>query len=161
MHEHIELGGGPNPNYHPNFDIIDHSGVDVKCDLSKGIPLGDGEVKYIYSIDFIEHLWFEDFLNLLKECKRVLIDEGKIEFITPDCKRTVKVWNDWNEYIMHIFIGAWAGEGPMRHKQWQTPELMRYILEYEGWRDIEITEFQKDSDNWREPKMRVVAKVEK
>lgn len=162
----VELGGGTDPKYHPNIDALGLANVDIVYDLSKGIPMPDNHADLIYSCDFIEHLDFACFLRLLLECRRVLKENGKIEFITPDVFKAVFTHKQWNDNIHHVIIGDdkvyrsndWAGGEPfLRHRQWFSPELMFYILSHEGWKDIQITDYKKDGDWWKEPKMKVVA----
>jgi len=153
----VELGGGPNPVYHPNIDILEHPAVDCVQDVTKGIPLPDGSAELIFSRDFIEHITFYQFLCLLEECWRVLVEGGRIEFITPDIQRTEETWNEWNEHVTHMYIGEWNRGEAMRHKMWFSVDLMRYILENGEWNDIEVTDYIGDADHWKEPKMRVVA----
>ena len=157
----IELGGGSSPVYHPNFDAVEG---DTICDLTEGIPLPNASIEGIYSKDFIEHLTFTDFISLLGECKRVLLKGGKIEFITPDVYQTLFTWKRWNDHTHNVIIGDhdvyvidWDSCSlALRHKMWFTPELLRYILSKEGWSNIEISEYKKDADYWKEPKTRVI-----
>lgn len=162
----IELGGGEIPLYHPNIDALELPNVDIVHDLSTGIPMPDNHADLIYSCDFIEHLQFPAFINLLSECQRILKDGGKIEFITPDTLKAVFTHRNWNNNIHHVIVGDdatfrsnnWgSGELHLRHKMWFTPELIGYILATEGWKGIKITDYKKDGDWWREPKMRVEA----
>ena len=154
----IELGGGSSPVYHPNFDIIKASGVDYVCDVAKGILIPDDSVDLIYSRDFIEHITFLDFLSLLRECRRVLRCKGQIEFVTADVYKAITTHSEFNLHVSNVLIGNW--ETPeMRHKMWYTPELVRYILEHEKWWNIIISEYKKDSDYWKEPKMLIRAQV--
>ena len=161
----IELGGGANAVYRPNIDIASLPGVDIVHDIAKGIPFDDNCLDLIYSRDFIEHLTFTEFIYVLGECKRVLCEEGKIEFIVPDVYKALFTWTKWNEHTHHMVIGDhnvlvtdWDSCSlALRHKMWFTPELLRYILDKEGWVNIEISEYKKDAEFWREPKTRVVA----
>jgi predicted SAM-dependent methyltransferase len=155
----IELGGGNNPVYHPNIDIFKCDEVDIVCDLSRhAIPLPDSSVGTIYSQDFIEHISLPDFFALLGECKRILKPEGHIDFIVPDIAEAFKNQPEWNEHLFHIVVGTWDNERPyLRHKAWWTAPLMSYVLHREGWANIKVSTYKKDS-NWRlEPKFRVVA----
>lgn len=154
----VELGGGEHPIYHPNIDICPYPQVDIVHDLIKGIPLPDESASLIFSQDFAEHLLFLDFLNLLKECKRVLIDGGMIDFIIPDINKTLETYTEYNNHVHHMLVGEWYKDKPeIRHKMWFTPELMEYILTKEGWRYIKWEYSMLDADWWKEPKFRTVA----
>ena len=162
----IELGGGNYPLYHPNIDLALSPTVDIAHDLTQGIPLPDNYADLIFSRDFIEHLSFPKFIFLLTDCKRVLRNEGRIEFITPDVEKALFTHSWWNEYTHHVVIGDdsvfrsghWdSGNSCLRHRIWFSPELMRYILEKENWQVVSIEDYKKDDDWWKEPKMRVIA----
>ena len=166
-YEVIELGGGENPLYRPNLDITLFKAVDIVCDLTKGIPLPDSSVGKIYSQDFLEHLSFRDCLHLLGECNRILRKGGEIEFITPDIEKTLFTHSSFNEHVHHMVVGDdyifrcknWnEGRPELRHRMWFSPDLITYILTKEGWLNIIISEYRKDPDYWKEPKMRVVAR---
>jgi len=159
-YEAVELGGGNSPRVRPNIDIFKALNVDIVADLSKGIPLPEGCTKKIYSYDFIEHLTFLDFLALLRECRRILIQGGVIEFETPDMDKILVTHNEYNNHVHHCVVGEWDEKRPeLRHKSWWTPSLITYVLRHEGWTDIEVSEFRNDADYWKEPKM--VIKAEK
>ena len=155
----IELGGGLKPRAHPNIDIQKHPAVDITCDLSKDkIPLPDSCVNKIISLDFIEHIKFNDFLNLLAECKRILRKGGVFEVITPDIDMASDTWWEWNEHTYHMFAGEWIKERPeLRHKTHWTPDLLAYILITKGWKKIEWEYYKCDNDWWKEPKFKMKA----
>ena len=158
FYEVVELGGGPAPDYKPNIDICGCASVDKVADLSKGIPLPDKCCMKLFSRDFIEHFMFTDFLNLLRECRRVLKVGGSIEFITPNMDDVLLNHKVYNEHVHHCVIGAWDENRPeMRHKSWWTPSLVEYVLRKEGWRDIDVSEYRRDADHWKEPKMTIRA----
>lgn len=154
LHKIIELGGGRNPLYHPNFDAVNG---DIICDLREGIPLPDRSVLKIFSQDFFEHLTIDEAVKLLAECMRVLIPQGGIEFIVPDIELMVSTICKWNEHADNLIFGAQHDAFDI-HKMWYSKELMRYILGKEGWTVISIKSYKKD-DNWLlEPKFTVEAK---
>lgn len=159
MYEVVELGGGDRPYYHPNLDLLSHPMVDIRCDLSSGIlPLPDLCAQRIFSIDFIEHLRFDGFIELLKECKRVLIDGGIIEFITPDVAKAIETFPDINRHVANVIFGEVDANHPEKiHKTWWTPPMMVYVLSVEGWRDIKWGYYMKDVHWWKEPKFKVTA----
>lgn len=49
-----------------------------------GIPLPDNSVKKIYSSHLLEHIPFHQLIVFLKECRRVLIDEGEFLVCVPN-----------------------------------------------------------------------------
>jgi len=150
IHETIELGGGDNPVVHPNLDIQPSPAVDTVCDLTQGIPLEDNSVKTIYSKDFIEHISFEQFLSLLSECKRVLVDNGMLDFIIPDTEQVISNHNEWNEHVSNVVVGRWEPDN-RKHRAWYSTSLIKYILEKEGWQ-CETYPYNEDADGCKEPK---------
>lgn len=151
----IELGGGANPKHHPNFDAVCG---DIMCDLTQGIPLQDNTVKQIYSRDFFEHLTFNEGLELLGECRRVLGDRGWIEFIIPNVAFALMSASVWNKHLCNVLFGTRKGYFEW-HKAWYSPDLMRYILYKEGWKDIVIKDCKLDSQWYLEPKFIVRAGI--
>lgn len=80
--DRLHLGSGPQilPGW-VNVDNVAYPGVDRVLDLSLGLPFRD--VKFIFAEHFIEHLPFDAALQLLRECRRVLRDDGVLRLSTP------------------------------------------------------------------------------
>ena len=152
----IELGGGPNPKYRPNVDVL-HG--DIKQDVRQGLPFPDGSVDLIWSSDFFEHLTFEEGLACLRECARVLAPGGMIDFHIPDMAAAFAYHNHgpgtgWGYELEMCCYGDRSSEW-QTHKAWYTKDTMRYALEHEGW-DAKIE--QVLTHGWpAQPKMRVQA----
>lgn len=53
-------------------------------DLTTGIPAATGVVDLIYACHFLEHLNYDQGLAFLKECKRVLRENGIVRIAVPD-----------------------------------------------------------------------------
>ncbi|MEY4886332.1 MAG: hypothetical protein RL151_1641 [Bacteroidota bacterium] len=56
-------------------------------DITKGLPFAEESVDAIYASHVLEHLYRDDALLLLNECKRVLKPGGIIRLVLPDLKR--------------------------------------------------------------------------
>ena len=56
-------------------------------DITKGLPYTNGSVDVIYASHVLEHLYRDDALRLLNECKRVLKPDGIIRLVLPDLKK--------------------------------------------------------------------------
>lgn len=65
-----------------NVDAQPYPGVDRVLDLRQGLPFED--VEYVFSEHFLEHFDLDDGLALLRECRRVLIDDGVLRLTTPN-----------------------------------------------------------------------------
>jgi SAM-dependent methyltransferase len=81
----------------PQWTNVDWSpsGPDViGFNLLRKLPFKDNYFDLVYSSHFIEHLLYEDFELLLKECYRVLAPGGVIRLVTPD----------WDEMISEYMV---------------------------------------------------------
>jgi predicted SAM-dependent methyltransferase len=101
----IKLHVGCGTNYKDGWINIDNNSdnnikkLDINHDLSKGLPLDDYTVDFIYNEHFIEHLSRENGLIFLKECYRVLKVGGVLRIACPDLDELIKSYlNDtWRE----------------------------------------------------------------
>ena len=120
----LDLGGGARDSYykeHSNKEIIciDLQDADIIHDLNNGIPFEDNTIDGIIIANLLQHL--DSPFNFMKECKRVLKDNGKIILITPNSLSLVEIMihygkresNDlnynhriylWNRSLMHSLI---------------------------------------------------------
>lgn len=65
-----------------NIDDQPYPGVDRLLDLRRGLPFRD--VQMIFAEHLLEHFDYEDALELLRECRRVLRDDGILRISTPN-----------------------------------------------------------------------------
>lgn len=84
-----------------NIDMSDEWGkdiVDVVWDATQPFPIPDASCEYIYNEHFIEHLTIPQALSFLKECHRLLKQDGVLRIATPSLETTViKYLNDWRD----------------------------------------------------------------
>lgn len=78
----LDLGAAHNkqPGY-KGVDQYEGPGVDIVCDISKGIDLPDSSVGVIRAVDFLEHV--PDKIALFNEFYRVLAHGGMLLSLTP------------------------------------------------------------------------------
>jgi predicted SAM-dependent methyltransferase len=81
---HLGCGGHLIPDW-ANVDLERREGV-ISFDLTKPLPCPSGSIKYIYSEHFIEHVRRDQGCALLRECHRVLRDDGILRVSTPDLR---------------------------------------------------------------------------
>jgi predicted SAM-dependent methyltransferase len=74
-------------NFHEDFYHIDYvwrPGLDLCWDVTRGLPFPNEVVSGIFTEHCIEHIAFDDFLNLAREFHRVLMPNGRLRIIVPD-----------------------------------------------------------------------------
>jgi predicted SAM-dependent methyltransferase len=81
--ERLHIGSGPQilPGW-TNVDNVRYPGVDRVLDVTGGLPFRD--VRFIFAEHFIEHLDLHEAMYLLRECRRVLRDDGVLRLSTPN-----------------------------------------------------------------------------
>lgn len=67
-----------------NIDSYPFPKIDIVADLTKGIPLEDSSVDYVYTQDFMEHLPPESKVPIINEIWRVLKPQGRMEHYIPN-----------------------------------------------------------------------------
>jgi SAM-dependent methyltransferase len=79
----LHIGSGPIalPGW-TNVDIAAYPGVDVVHDIRQPWPFED--VGLIFAEHFLEHLTLTEGLAFLRECRRVLRDDGVLRLSTPN-----------------------------------------------------------------------------
>jgi predicted SAM-dependent methyltransferase len=132
-----------------NTDISPNVKIDKYLNASKIFPFNSGEINYIYSEHFIEHLTLIEGKKCFKECKRILSPNGTIRLSTPDLNVML------NRYINKelLKLGTWnpktlcdqINEG-MRlwgHKYVYDFEKLSLILKECGFKKIIRCEYKK------------------
>lgn len=104
--DRLHLGCGPNvlPGW-GNLDIDGGRGS-LRYDLTQPLPKADASVRYIYTEHFIEHIDRTDGARLMRECRRVLTDDGVLRLSTPDLRFIVREYesgrlNEWADMDWH------------------------------------------------------------
>jgi predicted SAM-dependent methyltransferase len=75
---------------------------DIVLDVIEGLPFKDNSISCIHSEDFIEHISLDDGKFFLRECFRVLKQDGFLRIVTPD---------------LHSFVLGYMNRDP-RALQW-------------------------------------------
>ncbi len=111
-----------------NTDILLSPGV-AYLDVRKRFPFPGASVDVIYCEEFIEHFSQKDAFLWLKECHRVLRDDGRIGIGTPGLREAFTGAAKDEK----IPVNVWEGYG---HKLLYSPELLEETLELVGFRAI-------------------------
>jgi predicted SAM-dependent methyltransferase len=79
----LHIGSGPQRlEGWINIDNQPYPGVDRVLDVAEGLPFED--VQFIFAEHFIEHLPFDAASALMRECRKVLRDDGVLRLSTPN-----------------------------------------------------------------------------
>jgi predicted SAM-dependent methyltransferase len=136
--------------------------VDRILDVRKKLPFTD--VNYIVAGHFIEHLSFTDTVRFLKECRRILAEEGVLRVSTPnlDWVHATQYRMDASDdeairacFTMNRFFYGWnhqflynraALQAILRHSGFEKVEYCaRGESGHETLRGVEIHEINPDS----------------
>ncbi|HEY0143627.1 MAG TPA: methyltransferase domain-containing protein [Thermoanaerobaculia bacterium] len=79
----LHLGCGPVvlPGW-VNIDNQPYPGIDQVLDVTQGLPFENA--RFVFAEHFIEHIPYPVAVNLLRECRRVLSDDGVLRLSTPN-----------------------------------------------------------------------------
>ncbi len=91
-----------------NSDLAEGPGIDISCDIFKGLPLDDASIDYISSQHSLPELKIYDQVTALTELRRVLKPGGVLRMSLPD---------------LDLFIAAYQSrsQGPFLVWDWDTP----------------------------------------
>ena len=79
----LHIGSGPIAiEGWTNVDVVAYPGVDVVLDVREPWPFAD--VELVFAEHFIEHLTLVQGLAFLRECRRVLREDGVLRLSTPN-----------------------------------------------------------------------------
>src|ERR1022692_1747428 len=90
---HLHLGCGT--KYLPGFLNIDgnlFNKIDLWLDVRNGLPFRSNSVDSIYSTHMFEHFYPDELKPLLRECARVLKNDGGIRLIVPNLESAIAAY---------------------------------------------------------------------
>ena len=104
--------------------IIDQSKVNINWDhkifihdVRKPLPFKDNSFKYIYASHLLEHLYFEEAMNLLKECLRVLKPGGILRVMVPNLQEIIGRYMENKKNSNRLAADIFVEELGFRNKQ--------------------------------------------
>lgn len=101
----LNLGSGPTKLAGwVNVDLLGMN-ADLYWNLRHGIPFPDNSADAIFLEHFLEHLPAADALDLLAECRRVLVPGGTIRVGVPDFGRYMESYAGDREFIERLRPG--------------------------------------------------------
>lgn len=119
---------------------------DSEVDIAKPLPFGDGSVDFILCEHCVEHISQYDAISFLKECRRVLNNEGVARIIVPSLERILE--NATADYCKFSMKYRDCGLGPtvrgaadniiyaFGHKAMWTASLLRSAMFYCGFERV-------------------------
>jgi predicted SAM-dependent methyltransferase len=88
-------------------------------DATKRLPFDDFTFHYIFCEHLIEHLEYQEGINLLRECFRILKPGGKLRIATPDIRFLIELYNPEKTELQHRYI------------HWQVDSFLSDIRNYQ------------------------------
>lgn len=89
------LNVGSNEKTIPGFVNIDIERLgDIQGDVTDGLPIRGGALEGVFSEHFIEHIAQHDAVAFLRECRRIVHNNGHIRIATPDLDFMVARYTD-------------------------------------------------------------------
>jgi SAM-dependent methyltransferase len=142
-----------------NSDIKALPGVQVACDIRKGLPIESDTIDYATSVHALSELSYGELIPALKELRRVLKPEGVLRLVVPDLFKGVEAFRAgdrdyfavedeeverlgsklavqlvWYGYIRSIF----------------TPDFIEELLLKAGFSSVAHCEFKQTRSRWSE-----------
>lgn len=158
---------GPGRHALPGFEtlsIVPGRWVDYVHDAASNLPFDDNTFDLIYASHVLEHIPWYQTLDTLREWRRVLTPQGRLEVWVPDglkiCSAFVDAENgdadplehdDWRRLNPEGDPCAWAagrlftygdGKGTLAHPNWHralfSPRRLKQLFEQAGFVNIRI-----------------------
>ncbi|MEM8824447.1 MAG: methyltransferase domain-containing protein [Pseudomonadota bacterium] len=87
----LEIGSGVKRGQ-GNWVTVDQNGADITWDLRDGFPLRDGCIDKIYCSHLLEHIPYEQLVQLVSECRRVLRNGGEFSVCVPNARNYITAY---------------------------------------------------------------------
>lgn len=83
-------------------------GTNYPYDLRLGLPFPDASIDFIYAEHVLEHFIYNDLINLIKDCHRVLKLNGVFSIVVPDASIYLSGYSnpnvfDYKKYCLYEF----------------------------------------------------------
>lgn len=154
---YLDIGCGPNiRSENINLDYAWQPGIDICCDITRGLPLPDNYVAGIFSEHCIEHISLERALGVFREMHRVLRQGGRVRIVVPDLQIYLSKYElkqsmpyASEDAIEGIYTPAMSINRIMRahgHQFIYDYETLRMMLYARGFVEINKREFGDSAD---------------
>jgi predicted SAM-dependent methyltransferase len=84
-----------------NSDMKEGPGIDISCDIRRGLPIDADSMDYIVSIHALPEVPYGDLLPVLRELRRVLKPGGVLRLALPDLDKGIRAYqNNERDYFL-------------------------------------------------------------
>ncbi len=145
VHKIIYRASGANRYYScEEYCSLLKNHIFVHHDLAYGIPIRNDAVNFVYSSHFLEHLFLDEALQLLRESFRVLKAGGVIRVCVPDLAFAISLYEsgEKEKMLSSYFFVEDKGSSFSRHKYMYDFELLKAKMEEVGFKDVILCTFQ-------------------
>ena len=159
----LEIGAGRRKGKDGWITLDMNDGCDLNWDLNYGIPFPDNSIDIIYSSHVLEHFYYEDIIQLLKDCIRALKVGGVFSVSVPNAKLFIDAYSRkdhsfWESLPLH-YMPAWNQTSSLidivnyiaymdgHHKYMFDNKNLINILSKTGFKDIHLREFDESVDS--------------
>jgi predicted SAM-dependent methyltransferase len=127
----VNLGCGYRPvKGWVNVDRARAAEVQVVWDLTTGLPFPDSSCSAIFSEHVIEHVTKEDAIKLIRECYRVLQNDGVLRMSTPDAELFLRSYAGDREFLAHPGFSQ-AIDAPVDRVNYMMREYSQHLWSYD------------------------------
>jgi SAM-dependent methyltransferase len=133
----INLGCGPMSSAaFINCDRRMSPGLDLCCDVTRGLPFADGSIAAIVAVHLLQDLEWAALLPALTECRRVLQPGGWLRVLVPDLERAIDACRRDDAAYFHVpdhdarLLGAKLVTQAIWYGSVRTPMTWDFIAEW-------------------------------
>jgi predicted SAM-dependent methyltransferase len=162
---------GPGSNIDPRFVNVDwqwRPGIDVCLDISKGLHFPDARFDGIFTEHCLEHVSFDECVEVARNFFRILVPGGRLRVIVPDGGLYLDLYQKWKsgdhtpfpylhaEGLRDLEADSRCGFTPMMavnrifrgygHQFGYDYETLEHMLGYVGFVDIRHVSFREGAD---------------
>jgi len=113
-----------------NVDRARADEVQVVWDLTTGLPFPDSSCSAIFSEHVIEHVTKEDAIKLIRECYRVLENDGVLRMSTPDAELFLRSYAGDRKFLAHPGFSQ-AIDTPVDRVNFMMREYSQHLWSYD------------------------------